>query len=439
MGSAPPTETITGVTLDVDAGEYLNVVSASPLIVSVDDIRGLVIRAVKTGTAAITVKVFNSSDQVLKLGTIFVTVLPEEISSASATIEAPAAGATPQNISQVETATANADYTVTSIKWNQALTTAGKFRAGQVYSATVVLTSKNNKSFTSNTTVTGATNITTIGSGVGNKLIYTVSFPSTEALTVTSIAVTSSPTKMIYIEGELLQLNGMVVTETNNDGTTNDVTFTGGTAVGYTASPANGTALTIAGHNNTAVTITYTATNKSATTVNLTVSPIDVTLQDPIIVGADRIVICIFRTINQEDSEIPELDEDDFILIKDFGLQNEQEITGISLGADPLGGTWEYVIFPPSSQTFAPGNYRLAFYRDGYQAQHVDFTIADIEALAIEAINAGSATLQDYTDAAITGVTDQNISDINTAVSTARTAKGSDLDKTRNSVCGRYG
>ena len=55
---------------------------------------------------------------------------------------APVAGALPETEEQVEMSTANEDYTVTSAYWNETLTADGKFRAGQVYTATVTLTSK---------------------------------------------------------------------------------------------------------------------------------------------------------------------------------------------------------------------------------------------------------------------------------------------------------
>src|SRR5665648_220629 len=46
---------------------------------------------------------------------------------------------------------------------------------------------------------------------------------------------------------------------------------------------------------------------------------------------------------------------------------------------------------------------------------------------AIAAINAGGATVQNYTDAGITGVTSNNIAGVNTAVAAAKVTKGSDL------------
>ena len=215
--------------------------------------------------------------------TVTVTVnQPTQITSANVTITAPVMGATPQDAAAVETATANADYTVTGLTWNEALTAGGKFKAGQAYTATVTLTSKNGKKFQAaafTPTVAGSAsvgNTTTSGSAIGNTVSFTVNYAATGALTVTGIAVTTQPTKLSYAEATdgTLALNGMVVTETNNDGSTNTVTFTDGTAAGYSANPANGTALTNAAHNGQPVTVTHTASSKTANTNSLAVAAI---------------------------------------------------------------------------------------------------------------------------------------------------------------------
>ncbi|KJS79971.1 MAG: hypothetical protein JM58_19375 [Peptococcaceae bacterium BICA1-8] len=270
-------------------GETFAVTSANPEIVSVDDPTNLAITAEARGRTSITVKVYDGPT-LIKQGTIFITVLPQTISAASATMATPAAGAIPQTAAQVEAATGNADYTVTSVTWNEALTAASKFKAGQTYTATVVLTSKNNKAFQQGAltpTVTGSASVgttTTQGTGVGNRVTFTVSFPVTDPLTVTSIAVTTQPTKTSYREvtDNVLVLNDMVVTAINNDGTTTVVPFLDGTAVGYTADPENGAPLTNAAHNNQPVTITHTSSGQTATTDDLTVglASTDATLSD---------------------------------------------------------------------------------------------------------------------------------------------------------------
>jgi len=277
---ATPTANITGVVFNSGAGEYLNVTSANPAIVSVNASTGLAITAEARGRTIVTVRVLNDQDVLIKQGTIAITVLPTEITGASVTMVAPAASATPQTAAQVETATGNADYTVTSVTWNEALTANGKFKANQVYTATVVLTSKNNCAFQAaafSPTVASAALVgttTTLGSNVGNRVTFIVTFPATDPLTVTSIEVTTQPTKMTYTEGsdDVLNLAGMVITETYNDGSTGIITFADLTADDYTTDPANGANLTVTTNNGNSVAITHTASGKTANTGALTVN-----------------------------------------------------------------------------------------------------------------------------------------------------------------------
>ncbi len=231
------------------------------------------------GRAIITVKVFDGSDTLIKMGTIPIDVLPADITSASVTMTAPAAGNS-SNWSSGGKCYGKCRLYSNKCDWNQALTSAGKFKAGEVYTATVVLTSKNNKAFQlvgTTPTVAGSSSVTGVtdsGMGVGNRLTFTVTFPATAAKEVTGIQVTTQPTKMTYTEDsdDVLALNGMVITETYNDGTTGTVTFADGTAAGYTANPANGTTLTVAANNGNPVVITHTASSETANTGNLTVN-----------------------------------------------------------------------------------------------------------------------------------------------------------------------
>lgn len=85
-------------------------------------------------------------------------------------------------------------------------------------------------------------------------------FTTSQNITVKSllsIAVTTSPTKTAYIEGDALDLTGMVVTATYSNGDTANVT----SSCAY--SPANGATLTSA---NTSVSISYTEGGTTKTT-----------------------------------------------------------------------------------------------------------------------------------------------------------------------------
>jgi len=78
--------------------------------------------------------------------------------------------------------------------------------------------------------------------------------------TVKGIAIKTPPTKTTYVSGEKLDLTGLVLTVTYSDDSTEDIT------AGYTASPANNSAVVTA---NTQVTITYQEkTTTQAITVN---------------------------------------------------------------------------------------------------------------------------------------------------------------------------
>lgn len=205
-----------------------------------------------------------------------IKVVPTEISSATVNITAPAAGATPQNEAQAEAATNNSNFTVTGITWNGALTAGGKFKANQVYTATVTLVSKNNHKFQSaafTPTVAGSASVgltTVSGENAGNTVTFTVTFPETGALAVEGIIVKDPPATLSYTSGENLDLTGLVVTLTYNDSSTEDVPFENFPAKGITASPAHGTKLTM-DHDNTPITLTCSGFN--AYTGNLTVNP----------------------------------------------------------------------------------------------------------------------------------------------------------------------
>jgi hypothetical protein len=84
------------------------------------------LKAVKNGEVKVTA---TSVSTPTVSGTLVITisgqVVPLDITAASATITAPVLGVTPQDTAAVESATSNADYTVTNLVWNEALTAGG--------------------------------------------------------------------------------------------------------------------------------------------------------------------------------------------------------------------------------------------------------------------------------------------------------------------------
>lgn len=94
---------------------------------------------------------------------------------------------------------------------------------------------------------------------------------------VESIEVTKQPYKLIYKEEEALDLDGLVVTLTDNQGTTKEVAFADFDKNGLTATPANGTALTIVDNGNT---VKISKGDLSAKTKPLTVNSKDFDLNN---------------------------------------------------------------------------------------------------------------------------------------------------------------
>ncbi|MDK7191676.1 bacterial Ig-like domain-containing protein [Bifidobacterium sp. UMB1197] len=75
-------------------------------------------------------------------------------------------------------------------------------------------------------------------------------------LNPTSMTVTSQPSKLNYTEGEKLDLTGLVVTLTDDNGKTKEVKPADFTANNIKATPENGTELKVADHNGKPVTLT---------------------------------------------------------------------------------------------------------------------------------------------------------------------------------------
>ena len=86
---------------------------------------------------------------------------------------------------------------------------------------------------------------------------------------VTSIEVTTPPTKIVYTEGDELDLSGLVVMLTRSDTTTSSVAFLDFASEGITTTPAQSGILTLS---DTSVAITHTSSGQS-TTQAITVNP----------------------------------------------------------------------------------------------------------------------------------------------------------------------
>ena len=110
---------------------------------------------------------------------------------------------------------------------------------------------------------------------VGNNRVMNVTLNVTyfDPTHVVSMSVKTQP-KLSYTEGDRLDLTGLVVTLTDNQGATIDVPFTDAdfNTYGITATPANRTSLTVADHNEKPVILTKPGVQQAAETENLTVN-----------------------------------------------------------------------------------------------------------------------------------------------------------------------
>ena len=149
------------------------------------------------------------------------------------------------------------------------------------YTATVTLTA--NEGFTFIGLVTASINGQTaeVANNTGNTLTLSYTFEATSDREVTALAVKTQPAKLTYTHGDTLDLTGLVVTLSYDDGTTGDAAAENFTAKNITTNPAHGDYLVHLTHDGLPVTITYGSL--TSITGNLTVNPRAVTLTvDPI-------------------------------------------------------------------------------------------------------------------------------------------------------------
>lgn len=90
-------------------------------------------------------------------------------------------------------------------------------------------------------------------------ITYTTSFAISVTRVLSSISITTNPSKTAYYKGDALDLSGIAVTATFNSGATEDVTSS------ITSSPASGAALTEYGSQTVTVSYTENGVTKTAT------------------------------------------------------------------------------------------------------------------------------------------------------------------------------
>jgi len=194
-----------------------------------------VVTAVAEGTAAIKVTTADGN----KTDTCTVTVTDGSgdeddktpITVAEISITAPVNGGTPAtSVSGDE----DERFTAGTVTWSP---NDNPFKPNTEYTATVTLTAKSDLTFTGLNADQPKVNGTaaSILSNTGETVTLSHKFPATSTKIVSSIAIKSSPNKMSYKHGEKLDLTGMIVTLTYNEGAPEDVAPTNFEAKGITA------------------------------------------------------------------------------------------------------------------------------------------------------------------------------------------------------------
>ncbi|MDR0841246.1 MAG: Ig-like domain-containing protein [Christensenellaceae bacterium] len=207
--------------------------------------------------------------------TFTLTVNPAEITSVNAGVTAPAKGGTPD----ATTATGAEIHYTGAVSWDPTVTT--NFLGETVYTATAVLTADTGYVFatalgTSGAQIGGTAAATSNLSGDGKTLTLTRQYTATAAKEATGIAVKYQPSTLSYTDGGTLDLAGLVVTITYDEGAPEDVAYASFSQKDISASPDHGATLALATHNGTPITVSLGAL--TANTSNLTVSAAPATI-----------------------------------------------------------------------------------------------------------------------------------------------------------------
>ena len=90
-------------------------------------------------------------------------------------------------------------------------------------------------------------------------------------ITVIGIEIAADPIKMVYEEGEILDLSGLSVTIYYSDGSDETMALADFAANDLAVTPADGTVLTVADHDDIPIVVTHLESSETAETSNLTV------------------------------------------------------------------------------------------------------------------------------------------------------------------------
>ncbi len=167
------------------------------------------------------------------------------ITEATVSVDKPVKNGTPDITVDIS---GNADFTVSAVTWDG---NPDKFIGGAEYTATFTLAAKDGFAFTSDTEVTVGDAVVTKTLNADGTLLVKAKFSATDAAIPASITVATQPDDTEYTYGENFNPTGLVITVTNDDGTTQNVTYSDSNKREFNFSPAD---LTVA---TTKITVTF--------------------------------------------------------------------------------------------------------------------------------------------------------------------------------------
>jgi len=167
------------------------------------------------------------------------TYITEFLSHADVHITSPAKNEVPHSEAAVE---ADANYTAGEVSWSPEHT---PFRGETVYTATVTLTAKDGYLFAEEDieALINGNDTTEIIENTGDTITLSLVFAPTLNKEITGITVVSQPEKITYIHGEKLDVTGLVVNITYDDGTDEDLTPEDFHSRNISVNPPDGTEL----------------------------------------------------------------------------------------------------------------------------------------------------------------------------------------------------
>jgi len=165
-------------------------------------------------------------------------------------------------------ATSSRHYTAGAVSWSPP---DNLFKSGEVYTATVTLTADEGYTFTGLAAATINTKGAVIKDNTGSTVTVSYKFPAVLDEVIKNISIKTQPARLTYTEGDTLDLSGIVVTLTFDNGSTADAALDDFLAYSITTNPAQGEELSRSLHDQKPVVVSA-AGSYSANTNNLTVN-----------------------------------------------------------------------------------------------------------------------------------------------------------------------